>query len=156
MALGKTQTVQPHSGAPFGDRRCRFELAARPDSVARARQLTRTHLAGLALCDDTCDTAVLVVSELVTNALVHTVSRSIVCDLTDDPAAGHIRIVVCDEGLGQNGGPRPHPARSGDEDHGRGLLLVSAVSNAWGAQEEGLGLLVWAELPRACAEAAAA
>lgn len=156
MALGKTQTVQPPAGAPFGDRRCRFELAARPDSVARARKLTRTHLAGFALCDDTCDTAALVVSELVTNALVHTVSRRIVCDLTDDPAAGHVRIVVRDEGRGTDGGPHPHPARSGEEDHGRGLLLVSAVSSAWGAQEEGLGLLVWAELPRAAAEAAAA
>ncbi|NBE53743.1 ATP-binding protein [Streptomyces boluensis] len=156
MALGKTQTAQPLAGAPFGDRRCRFELAARPDSVARARQLTRTHLARLAVCDDTCDTAALVVSELVTNALVHTVSSRIVCDLTDDPVTGRVRIAVCDEGPGQNGGPHPHPARSGDEDHGRGLLLVSAVSTAWGTEAEGHGLLVWAELPRAAVEAAAA
>ncbi|WP_349017382.1 ATP-binding protein [Streptomyces cavernicola] len=155
MALGKTQTVQSPAGAPFGDRRCRFELAARADSVARARRLTREHLSGFAVCDDTCDTAALVVSELVTNALVHTVSRRIVCDLTDDPAAGHVRIVVHDEGPGQDGGPHPHPARSTDEDHGRGLLLVSALSRAWGAQEEGPGLMVWAELPRSARTAAA-
>ncbi|WP_349017221.1 ATP-binding protein [Streptomyces luteolus] len=155
MALGKTHAVQSPAGAPFGDRRCRFELAASPDSVPHARRLTREHLSGFAVCPDTCDTAALVVSELVTNALVHTVSRQIVCDLTDDPTAGHVRIVVRDEGPGRHGGPHPHPARSGDEDHGRGLLLVSAVSSAWGAQEDGPGLMVWAELPRSAGAAAA-
>ncbi|MFC7306542.1 ATP-binding protein [Streptomyces monticola] len=155
MALGKTQTAQPPAGAPFGDHRCRFELTAHPDAVSRARRLTREHLSARDVCADTCDTAALVVSELVTNAIVHTVSRRIVCDLTDDPAGDTVRIAVRDEGPGE-GRRHPHPARAGDEDHGRGLLLVSAVSSAWGTQEEELGLLVWAVLPRATEEAGAA
>ncbi|MFP3990575.1 ATP-binding protein [Streptomyces sp. E11-3] len=130
------------------DRRCRFELAARPDSVPRARRLTRDRLAGWSIADETCDVAALVVSELVTNAVVHTASRLIVCELWDD-ATHTVRIVVRDEGPGP-GVPAPHPARDGHEDHGRGLLLVDAVSSAWGTTEAGpgLGLVVWAELPR--------
>ena len=31
---------------------------------------------------------------------------------------------------------------------GRGLLLIDALCDAWGAHEHGPGLLVWAELPR--------
>ncbi|MDG4861386.1 ATP-binding protein [Streptomyces sp. T-3] len=155
-----------NASTPLGTRRCRFEVAARPDSVAQARRLTRDQLIGWALGDETCDAAALVVSELVTNAVVHTVSRRIVCELSDGGdsveggsigesgsdggSAGRLRIVVRDEGPGEGGHPGPHPARAGDEDHGRGLLLVAAMSTAWGAEEygPGPGLAVWAELPR--------
>ncbi|WSJ88858.1 ATP-binding protein [Streptomyces sp. NBC_01304] len=152
-----------NASTPLGTRRCLFEVAARPDSVAQARRMTRDQLTGWALGDDTCDAAALVVSELVTNAVVHTVSRRIVCELSDGGGsagedgenaeggtAGRLRIVVRDEGPGEGGPPGPHPARAGDEDHGRGLLLVAAMSAAWGAEEygPGPGLAVWAELPR--------
>ncbi|WP_156724089.1 ATP-binding protein [Streptomyces apocyni] len=149
MVLGNAPLTRRPSGAVTLDRRCRFELAARPDSVPRARRLTRDQLTGWSLPDETCDMAALVVSELVTNAVVHTASRLIVCELREDTAADTVRIVVRDEGPGP-GVPAPHPARDGHEDHGRGLLLVDAVSSAWGTAEadEGLGLVVWAELPR--------
>ncbi|MFF2505516.1 ATP-binding protein [Streptomyces sp. NPDC058067] len=133
------------SGAASVRRRSSFELAPHPGSAAQARKLTRAHLRGWAVCDDTCDAAALVVSELVTNAIVHTASRRIVCELHD----GHdrVRIAVRDEGWSPGA---PHPGRrvAPEEEHGRGLLLVAAVSTAWGAQETGPGLLVWAELAR--------
>ncbi|QFZ76967.1 ATP-binding protein [Streptomyces fagopyri] len=125
-------------------RRFRFELAAHPASVARARQLTRARLAGWALSDDTCDTAVLVVSELVTNAILHSASSRVVCELHDNDDL--VRIAVRDEGRAP-GEPRPSPRRP-DEEHGRGLPLVAAMCRAWGAQDTGPGLLVWADLPR--------
>ena len=126
-------------------RRSSFELAPHPGSAAQARKLTRAHLSGWAVCDDTCDAAALVVSELVTNAIVHTSSRRIVCELHDGD--DRVRIAVRDEGLAPG---EPHPGRrvAPEEEHGRGLLLVAAVSTAWGAQETGPGLLVWAELAR--------
>jgi hypothetical protein len=96
------------------------------------------------VCEDTCDTAVLVVSELVTNAIVHTASSHIVCELHDSDDL--VRIAVRDEGCAP-GEPRPSPRRP-DEEHGRGLLLIDGLCRAWGAQEHGLGLLVWADLPR--------
>ncbi len=88
-------------------------------------------------------------SELVTNAIVHTASTLIVCELHDDTEK--VRIAVSDEGCAP-GEPRPSPQRP-EEEHGRGLLLVAAVSSAWGAQETGPGLLVWADLPRAAGTA---
>ncbi len=126
------------------ERRFRFELAAHPGSVAQARRLTQARLSGWAVCADTCDSAALVISELVTNAIVHTASDRVVCELHDHDDM--VRIAVRDEGCAP-GEPHPSPQRP-DEEHGRGLLLVDALCRAWGAQEYGSGLLVWAELPR--------
>ncbi|MFJ8589915.1 ATP-binding protein [Streptomyces sp. NPDC093598] len=134
--------------APLGvaaERRFRFELAAHPGSPARARRLTQARLTGWSVCEDTCDSAALVVSELVTNAIVHTASTHIVCELHDGDDL--VRIAVRDEGCAPG---QPHAAgrTRPEEEHGRGLLLVDALCRAWGAHEDGPGLLVWAELPR--------
>ncbi|MEV1021601.1 ATP-binding protein [Streptomyces sp. NPDC050264] len=130
-------------------RRSSFELAPHPGSAAQARRMTRDHLSGWGACDDTCDAAALVVSELVTNAIVHTASRRIHCELHElcDDAGERVRIAVRDEGS-LPGDTRAAGRIAPEEEHGRGLLLVAAVSTAWGAQETGPGLLVWAELPR--------
>jgi hypothetical protein len=125
-------------------RRFRFELAAHPGSPAQARRLTRARLTHWSVCEDTCDSAALVVSELVTNAIVHTASSRVVCELHDNDDL--VRIAVRDEGCAP-GEPHPSPQR-GEEEHGRGLLLVDSLCHAWGAHEHGPGLLVWAELPR--------
>ncbi|MFJ5258967.1 ATP-binding protein [Streptomyces sp. NPDC088387] len=126
------------------ERRFRFELAAHPGSPAQARRLTRARLTGWSVCEDTCDSAALVVSELVTNAIVHTASGVVVCELHDGDDL--VRIAVRDEGCAP-GQSLPSSQRP-EEEQGRGLLLVDALCRAWGAQEHGPGLLVWAELPR--------
>lgn len=125
-------------------RRFQFELAAHPGSPAQARRLTRARLTHWSVGEDTCDSAALVVSELVTNAIVHTASRRVVCELHDGDDL--VRIAVRDEGCAP-GEPHPSPQRP-EEEHGRGLLLVDALCHSWGAHEHGPGLLVWAELPR--------
>jgi len=142
--FGLRGAAGPRTDAAAAERRFRFELAAHPGSVARARHLTRARLTGWAVCEDTCDTAALVVSELVTNAIVHTASEYVVCELHDRDEL--VRIAIRDEGCAP-GEPHPSPERP-EEEHGRGLLLVSAMCRAWGAQETGPGLLVWADLPR--------
>ncbi|MEU6772866.1 ATP-binding protein [Streptomyces sp. NPDC046759] len=140
--LGAT-TGASLDGAAAG-RRFRFELAAHPGSVARARRLAHARLTGWSVCADTCDSAALVMSELVTNAIVHTASTRVVCELHDHDDT--VRIAVRDEGCAP-GEPHPSPQRP-DEEHGRGLLLVDALCRSWGVQERGPGLLVWAELDR--------
>lgn len=141
---GPAAGARPETAA---ERRFRFELAAHPGAVAQARRLTRTQLTGWAVCEDTCDTAALVVSELVTNAIVHTASNQIVCELHDGDDL--VRIAVRDEGCAP-GEPHPSPQRP-EEEHGRGLLLIEAMCRSWGAQPAGLGLLVWADVPRTAA-----
>ncbi|MEV0524553.1 ATP-binding protein [Streptomyces sp. NPDC050439] len=123
-----------------------FALAPRPGSAAQARRMANAQLLGWDIGEDCRDAAALVVSELVTNAIVHTASHRIVCELCTKP--GSLRIAVRDDGYG-SGVPRPaHEGPDTDEEHGRGLLLVEAVSNAWGVRDEGpgAGLTVWAEL----------
>ncbi|MGV9846293.1 ATP-binding protein [Streptomyces fungicidicus] len=127
------------------ERRFRFELAAHPGSPAQARRLTRARLTGWSVCADTCDTAALVVSELVTNAIVHTASSRIVCELHDGGEL--VRIAVGDEGCAPDQ-PRASTRQQPEDEHGRGLLLVDALCHSWGAHENGTGLLVWADLPR--------
>ncbi|MGW1271387.1 ATP-binding protein, partial [Streptomyces sp. NPDC002491] len=147
-AAGRPQGLGASAGAgpdqAAAERRFRFELAAHPGSPAQARRLTRARLTGWSVCEDTCDTAALVVSELVTNAIVHTASDIVVCELHDGDDL--VRIAVRDQGCAP-GEPHPSPQRP-EEEHGRGLILVEALCHSWGAQEHGPGLLVWADLLR--------
>ncbi|MEU9203760.1 ATP-binding protein [Streptomyces sp. NPDC048332] len=121
-----------------------FALPAQPESVAGARQLTRARLDAWRLDDDAHDAAVLIVSELVTNAVVHTASARVVCELRC--LGTRLRIAVQDQGH-QPGGPRL--GAGADDEHGRGLLLVDAMCSAWGSRDagNGSGRIVWAELP---------
>ena len=124
-----------------------FVLAPHPGSVAQARRLMRAQFGVWAVRDeDACEAAALILSELVTNAVVHTASRRIICELCAQ--SEKLRITVRDEGCG-SGMPRP-VHRGMDEEHGRGLLLVDAVSSAWGVHDAGpgSGRTVWAELRR--------
>lgn len=120
-----------------------FALPAHPESVA-ARRLTRSRLDEWRLNGDAYDAAVLIVSELVTNAVVHTASARVVCELRR--LKNRLRIAVQDQGH-QPGGPRL--GVGADDEHGRGLLLVDAMCSAWGSRDagDGSGRIVWAELP---------
>ncbi|MEU8504022.1 ATP-binding protein [Streptomyces brevispora] len=121
-----------------------FALPARPESVAVARRMTRARLDEWRLDDDAHDAAILIVSELITNAVVHTASSRVVCELRC--LDNRLRIAVQDQGH-QPGGPQL--CRSADDEHGRGLLLVDAMCSAWGSRDagNGSGRIVWAELP---------
>lgn len=92
-------------------------------------------------CDHALDEALVIVSELVTNAVVHARTT---CHLRLSRRDGAVRIDVRDEGAGS---PDLHEAAEDDE-HGRGLLLVSAMCRAWGVEPAGAGRgkSIWAEL----------
>ncbi|MFE7773537.1 ATP-binding protein [Streptomyces sp. NPDC057445] len=136
-----TQFVDPYPVSTI--RRFGFELPGRTDCVARARRLIHERMLRWGIGGDHLDTVALIASELFTNAVVHTASERVLCELRD--AEGQLRIAVQDQGH-PPGEPRLH-ALSPDE-RGRGLLLVDAVSSAWGAHDAqpGPGRIVWAEL----------
>jgi DNA-binding NarL/FixJ family response regulator len=91
-------------------------------------------------CDSIIDDALLVVSELVTNAVTHAAST---CRLVLRLAPGVLRIEVADNGTGS---PEPQSLDL-QRASGRGLMIVSAMSTAWGIDPvEGEGKSVWAEL----------
>ncbi|MGX1758194.1 ATP-binding protein [Streptomyces lydicus] len=113
-------------------------------SVPRARRFARTALADWEL-DHLADDVLLCVSELATNALLHGVppGRGYRLCLSLDEG-GLLRVEVHDSGAGE---PRlPVPLREDDEgegESGRGLLLVSALADAWGVDERVPGKIVW-------------
>jgi anti-sigma regulatory factor (Ser/Thr protein kinase) len=88
---------------------------------------------------DLVDAALLVTSELATNAVRH--ARS---DFTVSlaRAAATIVVTVCDSDAGT---PRARPSNT-TAPGGRGLAIVEAVTAAWGHRHVSGGKLVWAEL----------
>lgn len=84
--------------------------------------------------------AELLTSELVTNALVHTDDDAV---LTAVVVPGGLRVEVRDFV------PRRPQVRTPDPDddtHGRGMVLVESLADAWGVRPHGVGKSVWFEL----------
>ncbi|MFD9001778.1 ATP-binding protein [Streptomyces sp. NPDC059582] len=114
-------------------------------SVPAARRFAYEVLEGWGLAGtDVGDDALLCVSELATNALLHGVppGRHFLVFLRYD---GHVlRVEVHDSGPGV---PRVAAGRDGGgrDEGGRGLLLVAALSDKWGVRERELGKVVWCE-----------
>ncbi|MET8975310.1 SpoIIE family protein phosphatase [Streptomyces sp. NPDC004539] len=115
-----------------------WRLAPEPVQVRRARAVAAEQLYewGLARL---VDTTVLLVSELVTNAVRHSPGRAVVlrlvrgetllCEVDD---AGHELPTLLDAG--------------GTDEEGRGLRVVSTLAREWGASRSGAGKSVWFEL----------
>ncbi|MEV0317057.1 ATP-binding protein [Streptomyces sp. NPDC050658] len=134
------------------------QLEVRPDpaEVGRARRWARSRLAGsgIGVDEPLAETLILLISELVTNAVVHTgcpaVLRMVLPDAPDvaEEAAGQVsgtvRVEVADASARP---PRPRHAE-GDETNGRGLELVDGLADRWGWQTEGAGKSIWCEVDR--------
>ncbi|MDH6128744.1 ATP-binding protein [Kitasatospora sp. GP82] len=122
-----------------------WRLPRHSRSVGRARNLLRSQAGSWDLPDELVETAVLLLSELMTNACRHArvppgrqiVTRSVL-------SGGTLRVEVSDASSGL---PTPCHA-SPDDESGRGLALVAALADAWGAHPRvcGIGKTVWFEL----------
>jgi anti-sigma regulatory factor (Ser/Thr protein kinase) len=135
---GAAQLQHRDGGCP--DERA-IDLAGESADASTARHATRDFLGGR-LPDGTCDEVLLLVSELVTNAVLHARTPLTVRMHLD---TGHLRIEVEDGG---DGAPDVHHA-SHDEVRGRGLQLVAAISTRWGVRsrrDDRPGKVVWFEL----------
>ncbi|MEV7519189.1 ATP-binding protein [Streptomyces sp. NPDC091371] len=87
--------------------------------------------------------AALLTSELTTNALLHGSVWDRYLRVEVELRGAVLRIAVTDP----KGERRPEPRVAGhDEQYGRGLHIVGALSERWGAAERVVGKTVWAEL----------
>ena len=116
-------------------------LAATAHAPGLAREATREvltswHIAHLE------ETAVLFVSELVTNAVRHACTGGSTLVLRLEAAGTLLRIEVHDTD------PRwPRPGTPADLDEsGFGFVIVNALASSWGVSETAQGKAVWAEL----------
>ncbi|HWG98690.1 MAG TPA: ATP-binding protein [Pilimelia sp.] len=117
----------------------RFDLPLHTGSPGAARRAVREMLAGWGFDDpDWVERTVLVVSELVSNALVHGGG----CVGVDVQA--HDDVVVIGVADGSAVLPR---RRDGDDAGGRGLLIIDAFTDAWGTEDHQGGKRVWVRLP---------
>ncbi|MFJ6750911.1 MULTISPECIES: ATP-binding protein [unclassified Streptomyces] len=138
----------PAATAPAGQVR-RLRLADTRGSVARARDFARQSLhdwgwlpAANADQRAAAEDALLVVSELVTNACLHAEGPE---ELRLRCAAKVLRLEVSDLGAGSPAPRSPHrPGRPG----GHGMFIVQRLCLDWGVvrNPDGTGKTVWAEL----------
>ena len=114
--------------------------------VRLARHAFADQLAAVGVADQAGEDAMLVLSELVSNAVKHatplpsgeiTVRWSVLADV--------LHIEITDGGAST----RPHAAAAALSSlGGRGLDIVRTVSSQWGVTEGAESVTVWAEVPR--------
>ena len=152
-------------------------MRADPAEVGRARRWVRSRLLNQGVDPDApiAETLVLVVSELVTNAVVHTGCPAVLrllMPVDTVVAAGGAGAAVAGTPDGAGGavavvGPvrvevadasrvAPAPRHAGDDEdatNGRGLELVELLCDRWGWYPDGSGKRVWCEIDAAAVEA---
>ena len=123
-------------------------LPCAPASVAFARRALSDDLKAVGVFDQAVGDAVLVVSELVSNAILHAYplpgERLKVAWDVDD---GWLEVAVSDGGsatVPQVGHPTAVSVG------GRGLAIVAHICQTWGVRADDVGLTVWAILPAPC------
>jgi anti-sigma regulatory factor (Ser/Thr protein kinase) len=127
-------------GGGMGQWRAKADIPATPLGPATARHVVTALLEGWQLSEVAADAA-LVVSELVTNAVQH-------APMTD---SFELELLCHDERLrisladGSSIRPVVRELRA-EHPRGRGMRLVSELTDDWGAEDLGTGKRVWVEL----------
>lgn len=113
------------------------ELPPQPSSASRARALAREQIAGLP--GETIDTVALLVTELVTNAVLHA-RTDLHLEVEVRPQAVVLRV--------SDGSARTPVVRHyrTDDVTGRGVALVEALATRWGVETTPTGKCVWCEI----------
>ncbi|MER6778131.1 MULTISPECIES: ATP-binding protein [unclassified Streptomyces] len=140
--------VPPQSAAPAraDSRPCVWKLPHHPAAAGTARRITSAVLDGWDVAEETIDQALLVVSELVTNAVEHA-RPPVALHLQRPGNDGVLRIEVGD------GGPADHEGAwttsCAPEERGRGVGIIALLACAHGARVLAHTVTHWAVLPAA-------
>jgi anti-sigma regulatory factor (Ser/Thr protein kinase) len=121
---------------PTVQRPRRIALAAGPAAAAQARRQVRAAIDAWDVPVDP-DVAVLLTSELVTNAIRHEPGETVLLSITC--VCGQLRVDVHDTSCSV---PVPADAPS-DAEAGRGLMLVASLSADWGYHRTPAGKAVY-------------
>ncbi|HTJ66695.1 MAG TPA: ATP-binding protein [Actinospica sp.] len=131
-------------------RRVRFLVRALPESAGHVRKRAEKILRAWE-CRVDLDTATLLLDELFTNALMHGIAPgtgaavAIGVDLVETPTGLHVEVHDPDQGTSDKVLRKP---TTDDDESGRGLELVEALSAAWGCGRTSAGKFVFFELKR--------
>jgi anti-sigma regulatory factor (Ser/Thr protein kinase) len=115
---------------------------AEPERVGVARQQLRELLHDWPSADQV-DSAVLLLSEMLTNVLVHTDADALLlAEVRGEAGERRMRIEVTD-----TSDDLPHKRRPGElASSGRGLMLIELLADVWGVDPRGEGKSIWFEL----------
>ncbi|MEW2585642.1 ATP-binding SpoIIE family protein phosphatase [Streptomyces virginiae] len=115
---------------------------AEPERIAGARRQVRDLLHDWA-DEEQVDSAVLMVSEMVTNVLMHTDGDALlVAEAVGELGERRLRVEVAD-----SSDELPHKRHPGEmASSGRGVLLTEMLADAWGVDPRGEGKSIWFEL----------
>ena len=133
---GGTGTVRPAA------RRTLLSVAQdEPERIAEARRHLRELLHDWSSAEQV-DSAVLLVSEMVTNVLVHTDADALLLAEVTGADGRRLRVEVTDAA-----DDLPHRRRPGElASSGRGVMLIELLADAWGVDPRGRGKSIWFEL----------
>jgi len=124
-----------------GRRHRSVDLAPLASSVSRARRLAHETLTTWGSARRR-DDVVLVVSELVTNAIIHAGSAlTLELELISGGDGDRVRVTVIDRSRHLPQRQQVEPDQIG----GRGVLLVDLLADSWGSESAPSGKRVWAE-----------
>lgn len=139
-----TQLLDHHLHVAGARRSHWLELPARRASVGVARHRLAEQLNAWSVPLSAVDDATLLISELATNAVVHTASSRMLCGVALSPD-GRLRIEVHDD---QGAHCEAPDSTDLDEESGRGLLIVRSLADSWGVRPSPStrGKVVWAVL----------
>lgn len=115
---------------------------AEPERVGVARQQLRELLHDWPSADQV-DSAVLLLSEMLTNVLVHTDADALLlAEVHGEAGRRRMRVEVTD-----TSDDLPHKRRPGElASSGRGLMLIELLADLWGVDPRGEGKSIWFEL----------
>lgn len=140
-----------HGGPATAPQQIEWRFPRHARSVGRGRSLLREQTVSWKLPEEVTETAVLLLSELMTNAYRHArvspgreIRAGCLLDTGRLLTASRLRVWVTDA---NDTLPAPREAMPEDES-GRGLGLVAALADDWGAESRvgGVGKTVWFEL----------
>lgn len=142
MTVGSSEMTS--AGKSGRSSRVELELERSVDAPALARAEIAARCRELDLGAPLCQSLILLVSEVVSNAVRHSAGdANAPVQLVATFGAQTIRVMVTDAGAGFT--PRPRdPGRTHD---GYGLYLLEKVATRWGVESRG-DTKVWFELPR--------
>jgi anti-sigma regulatory factor (Ser/Thr protein kinase) len=138
--------IHPNEGIPARARDI-LRLDGGAHAPAEARRWTRELLAGWRVDEATANDALLIVSELVTNAVRHAPGPRTILFCRVRGARLTLSVVDSGRRAAPDRAPRIAARASTEEDEGgRGLFLVDLLSVAWGSTPTKDGTVVWARL----------
>jgi anti-sigma regulatory factor (Ser/Thr protein kinase) len=124
-----------------------WPLAHRPEASGTARRITRSVLECWRAGDEEAEAVLLVVSELVTNAVEHA-QPPVSLHLHRERVGRRVWVGITDSGPASREGE--WTAACSDGEHGRGMSIIDALAVAHGIRTHaGGGATHWARLPLA-------